>query len=235
MPTFNFYSGHYSPGNACTAIFSARVNARIQGEVVSGITLTNANGYREIRWQSTSGPNIRIYHYQIWSLSAAQEAPAQWFLQQPGWVNTINMNYANATANETWAARLTQLQNDWSAVKALVVDTWSPSFVSGQTVVQIQAGGNKVGIALAYYSITTDAGVYIDLSLMYGYNVDGAPVIQTADTPGYPNASVGLSAVFPAAQLDKIVTELQQIADTDYNISINHGASIFSVKGKVTT
>lgn len=235
MAVYNIKVGWWYPGNMLKWVYDTRLAGIVNGYVVQALVLGSTDGYRSASWTQTKGGNTENYFAVLYTLAAGQEAPASWFLRSYNWYQSTSKTYSSAAGGVSWTTQLTRFQQNYVAYKAALIDNWSPSFISAQRVTQISFAGNRGRTASVDYTITTDTENFVDVSNLEAYNTNFSPETSFGDQQQPANANIIASIVMPTAQLDSIADSLKDIADTDYEISLNHGQSIFSVRGKVTT
>ena len=205
---------------------------------LTGQTYSNTvhDGYRAIEIQATSvaDPTFNFLQRYICPILAATETcPGQVVATSPNrW--QITLSYDLITGSPDWATQLAQAQTYGGFVIADVLTQWCNAFVTQNAAFEIRSMFNKLSTAVFSFNVLTDA-----LAFLYVVNVDGWATLNYPDSrlASEPNPASNVQVVTSndSAQLKKLTDAVQQIANTDYNISINHGQSIFSVKGKVIT
>lgn len=236
MPTQNLEGFYWNVADVVRDAFLYRFSEYLTGATNGAAALGNRYGYRTFQWTSTKGGQVNNYYLIYWGLAAAELTQAQVFLRTPGWDRILNHEYfTSGQPLQTWTALRTFWQQNYVAYKQALIDNWTTSFISAQTLHEISTGGDRMRSATASYQITTDAQTMVDASTLQGGN---ANLVQTAldfqaPDPNYPSGPGNLYVSGQA--ISSMAQSLQEIAMTDYSISLNHGQSIFSVKGKVTT
>lgn len=235
MPTTNIKTGWFYPGNMLKWVYDTRVAALQNGYTVQALVLGATDGYRSASWTQIKGGSTENYFAVLYTLASTQEAPASWFLRSYNWYQSTSAYYSTAAGGPSWTTVLTRFQQNYVAYKAALIDNWSPSFISSQRVTQISYAGDRGRSACVDYTITTDTEAFVDVSNLQAYNDNISPSTPFGDQQQPANVNQVASIVMPTQALDSIAESLSDIAMADYEISLNHGQSIFSVRGKVTT
>lgn len=235
MAVSNIKIGWWSPGNMLKWIYDTRRAALQNGYTVQALVLGATDGYRSASWTQVKGGNTENWYAVLYALASGQEAPASWFLRSYNWYQPSSVVYGTGGSFIPWTTQLTRFQQNYVAYKAALIDNWSPSFISAQRVTQISFAGDRGRQAVVDYTITTDTENFVDVSPLDGYNGSIVPETSYGDQQALSPPIISTSVVVPGQALDSMAESLVDISQTDYNISLNHGQSIFSVKGKVTT
>lgn len=225
------------PGLLLNRFFENRLSYQLDGWTLGAPVLSSNAGYRQLSCSFTKGGNTYNLFLVLSQLAATELAQAVYWTGSPGWNYIPRLTVPTIGSNPftTYAQLQTFWQQNYVAFKQSLIDNWTTSFISAQTVHSINYGGGQGQMACATYQITCDSWVYVDLSSLSMTTNQGYPMWRTDDNPvaGIPLAPSG--AGMTTFQAQQLVAATQDIAAQDFDISINHGQSIFSVKGRVAT
>lgn len=237
MAVSNYHYTFWTPGAMLAAVFQARLSDQTSGYTNQTVVLGAGSGYRQMSWTSVKGGNSNVYFFVLISLASTELAMALFWTNSGDWQQNTVVSVPTSGSNPitTFAAMLTFWQQNYVAFKQALIDNWTISFISSQLVHSITAAANAIYMAAASYQITCDSWVYTDASYLGMCNVSVSPAFIPIQLPVAANAQYSWAGGMNPIQAQQLIAAAQQIADTDYNISINHGQSIFSVKGKVLT
>lgn len=236
MAVQNLEGFYFNAADLVYAAYIYRLQEYLSGATNAAAALGNRYGYRTLQWSSTKGGNTNNYYLIFWNLASTELTQAGVLLGTPGWNQVVQVEYfTSGQPLQTWSLMRTFWQQNYVAFKQSLVDNWTTSFISAQTLHEISAASDRLRSATTSYQITTDTQTMVDVSTLSGGNGNlvagnlgfGAPV------PSVPSGPANLYVNSPAIQ--SMASSLSDIAMTDYEISLNHGQSIFSVRGKVTT
>ena len=235
MPTTNTETFLYDAGRVCNNAFETRLADVKAGYTIGAVALSNRYGFRCLQWTSTKGAIVQNYYYIYAMLAAAELGQARYIMSNPSWQNSVQGTYGGPAPFTTWAQMQTFWQQNCIALKQAVIDTWTTSFISSQIVHSINYGGDKVRVASAGYQVTTDSDCLIDVANLYATNIGGASGYFLQPPPTGPGPLSSPTLLQDPVTQARIAAALEEIAEQDYEISLNHGQSIFSVKGRVIT
>lgn len=236
MPVENYENWYYDAGELLYWVWVYRLNGYQDNFSLGTASLSNRHGFRCFQWSQKKGGTTRNFYQIFLGLAAAELTQARAFMRMPGWNKSIQVGYySTGQPLFTWALMRTLWQQNYVAYKQALIDNWSTSFISAQTLHEISMAGDRVRCASSSYQITTDSETLVDVSTLQGFNATLllANAQVEAPAPAVPSGPSNLYLNSPA--IESIAESMQDIALTDYEISLNHGQSIFSVRGKVTT
>jgi hypothetical protein len=220
--------------NYWTTAFSLIINGYSADTVVA----TTRHGYRALQFNFTN-PDPNTIYFIYAPLGAEEKAPARLILQRPGFDGVMSEQFGSegGLGDPTWDTVIAYWLSYILEAKKIILEEWCGASVEGPEHFEIVAGGGLIASSCAYLRVTTDAECMISVESLSGYKID-------SDGPLYSNkvfeppviVGIGNSTCsFPPGAFDEINKTLQLIALRDYQISFNHGQTIFSALGGVVT
>jgi hypothetical protein len=239
VPTFSHDIWVYDFRPIFDGIWASFISGYRASNPYSTPTLTTRHGYCAVKWSDTGGGGTADTYYIYAPLPAGQTIPARVLLSKPGFdgLEQVTYNSASGGASQHWGDTRSVWLLSVVALKADILETWCGATVTIDDALQVTTAGNEISNALAIFKISTGAEVMVSTEALYGTNVgiDTGILLNEAALPsvivGTGNTGVSLGG----SALDEINSTLQLIALRDYQISFNHGQTIFSAMGGVIT
>jgi len=196
---------------------------------------TTVNSRRAAIVTLTAGANVDVYQLVDYGQNATTRYPADFVQCQPGW-NTVTKAWAPTVAGRTVA---TEWNGKLVAARKAILDNWTNASSSSYAerleswnatlngLVRVrylgwieQCRGGTDYTSLVTYEATASDTIPGDVNI--------APPVQVTNV-----TTIGGGG--GSTDIEPVVEALNDIAAQDYNISLNNGQTIFSVKGRSTT
>jgi hypothetical protein len=208
----------------------------LQGKIIAPSSvvavLVDDLGCRGIDLQLIDGPSTTHGYVMCQDIPAGGTIPLRAMLQSTGFDSVMNFTLPLTTG---FSPTPIEVATAWSALIADTKTAVIEEYTDGTVVNEFEFGA---GVALTYqtYHIGTKV-VSSDRDVLPTADKIGIflyPMIvgEEAEFGALPGAIEGHGGVSIQIDTSKIVDAINAVADMNYDISLNHGQSIFSVRGR---
>lgn len=204
----------------------------------SAITWTQAvntlNGHRCVQITLTGSPDTTVYVLVDDSLRSTSTMRIIDVASSAGWRTMPKVQPASQAGRTT----LTDFDAKLVALRRLIWPAWTNCALGSEASATAVPNNAPDEIDLFYFTVRFDALFFLDqltISLFtetttsYFYN--GQQVCDGATDPRFN--TVGGSSGGSTVDLTPVVDAIEDLALVDYSLSLNNGASVFSMRGKV--
>jgi len=245
MPTVTFtsYSVWWDTGQLLSNLVDVTWNFGLRnlGTPLPGVYWTWVfgvwNGYRTIEVHTPTSGAIDVKIYVNMELKADQTMPLRRALMSNNWWNQVGTPQ-DQTVPEIQSIDWDYARGGFVAIEEMksdLIQEWTDGEPGAIQYTDSDVVGGIIRSCTAIIPVVNEPETNVVCDKFY--HIDWTRTVNMNSGTNVPPIVVGIGNSAPSsdAGLGAIAEALQQIAMQDFNISLNHGQSIFSVKGSVIT